>query len=169
MNGQDPRGTRASAHLLRTLAAVAPGVRVVDVACGAGAHAEALARLGFDVWACDEAADCVEATRERLAGLVRDAPIRATRARPDALGYPDAYAAWVVATAVEVARLPGAVAEAARVLAPGGWLWIEVLLADAAGLADAAHAAGLSVAEAPARDDARGTVHAIYRRPGTVG
>jgi ubiquinone/menaquinone biosynthesis C-methylase UbiE len=169
VDGTDLRGTLASAHLLRTLAAVAPGARIVDLTCGAGAHAEALARLGFDVWACDEPADRVDATRDRLAPLVGDAEVRVTRARAGALGYPDAYAAWVVATALDAADLPDALAEAARVLVPGGWLWAEVPAADALALAKAADAAGLAVAEAQTRDEERGTVRAIYRRPGTVG
>ncbi len=170
MDRTDLRGTLASAHLLRTLAAVAPGARVVDLACGNGAHAEALAQLGFDVWACAAPAVHVDATRARLAPLVGDAEARVTRARAGALGYPDAYAAWVVATAVDAADLPDALAEGARVLVPGGWLWAEVPAAAASALAAAAaDAAGLVVAEAQTRDEERGTVRAIYRRPGTVG
>lgn len=167
--GDDPRGTEASAHLLRTLAAVAPGTRVVEMACGAGAHTEALVRLGFDVWACSARADHVAVTRARLAGLVDDAEARVTPAAPTALGYPDAFAGWVVATGLDAAVLPAGVAEAARVLAPGGWLWIEVLAADGSALADAAREAGLAVAEGGAAEAARGTIRAIYRRPGAVG
>lgn len=158
-----------SSHLLRTLAAVAPGARVVDLACGSGAHAEALTHLGFDVWACSGRPADVDAARRRLAALVPDADTRVTPARPDALGYPDAFADWVVASALDAADVPGALAEAARVVAPGGWVWLEVPAGDAHGLAPGAVAAGLLVAESEGADEARGTVHAIYRRAGTVG
>lgn len=163
------RGDTASAHLLRTLAAVAPRTRVVDVACGAGAHAEALVRLGFDVWACSADAGAVSATQHRLQPLVGDAAARVTPASAAALGYPDAFADWVVVTAADTARLPEALVEAARVLVPGGWLWIEVPPAALPELAAAAEAARLVTAEAPATDTVRETVHAVYRRPGTVG
>ncbi len=180
-----------SPFLLRTMASVAPGTRVVDVACGDGAHAEALARLGFEVWAsASEPAD-VEAARERLADVLGadEAERRVTLARPDTLGYPDAFAPWVVASRLDPAGLADAFAEARRVLIPGGWLWTaldgsgpeaearpldERLAADrqaAATLAEASEAAGLAVASRPTADPDRGTVTVTFRRvdAGTVG
>lgn len=159
-----------SHHLLRTLAAVAPGTRVVDLACGDGIHAEPLARLGFDVWASAADASDVEAARARLADALSadEAVRRVTRAAPDALGYPDAWADWTVLTAAPTEALPAALAEGARVLRPGGWLWAEVPAAAAPSLAAAAQAAGLVVAEAMAEEPDRGTVRAVFRRPGTV-
>ena len=154
--------TAPSAHLLRTLAAVPPGARVVDAACGEGRHLDPLARLGFDVWG--SAAD-VAAARQRLADVLGEdeAARRVTRAAPDALGYPDAWADWVVVA--DVPDLADALAEAARVLKPGAWVWAE---ADARESLDAAaEAAGLATAEAPAEGD--GAWHAIYRRAGSVG
>ena len=173
-----------SPFLLRTMASVAPGTRVVDVACGDGAHAEALARLGFDVWASAGSAARVATARTRLAGVVGEAEAarRVTLARPDTLGYPDAFAPWAVASRPDAARLADVFAEAQRVLVPGGWLWAELvgagpdagaldidarLAADtqaAAALAAAAEAAGLAVASRPAADEARGTVVAVFRR-----
>ena len=175
-----------SAYLLRTLASVAPGTRVVDVAAGGGDHAAALARLGFDVWASTDDADTV---RQRLADALgadadaRDeARRRVARARPEALGYPDAFAPWLVASRLEANTLAEAFAEARRVLVPGGWLWAELdgagpgvaslpleerLEADkeaARRLAAAAAAADLAVASRPTADDARGTVVVIFRR-----
>lgn len=158
----------ASAPLLRLLAAVAPGTTVVDAACGTGLHAEPLARLGLDVWASAEADADVEATRRRLAFLP-DAAQRVTRARPDALGYPDGFAPWAILSGLTGDNLPAAVAETARVVAPGGWLWVEVVPDDADAMARAAESAGLLVASWPEADDARGTVHALYRTPGGVG
>jgi SAM-dependent methyltransferase len=162
------RPAAASAPLLRLLAAVAPGTTVVDAACGDGVHAEPLARLGLDVWACASDDADVDATRRRLAFLP-DAARRVTRARPDALGYPDAFAPWAVLGGLAGDALGPALAEAARVVAPGGWLWVEVAPADADAMARAAQAAGLLDASRPEADDARVTVHALYRVPGGVG
>jgi len=173
-----------SPFLLRTMASVAPGTRVVDVACGDGAHAEALARLGFDVWASAADPADVEAARARVADVLGadEAARRVTRARPDALGYPDAFAPWAVASRLAPAGLADAFAEARRVLVPGGWLWTELdgsgpdaaalaledrLAADgeaARALAEASVAAGLAVASRPTADDERGTVTVTFRR-----
>ncbi len=164
----EPGAVEASAPLLRVLASVAPGTPVVDVACGDGRHAEPLARLGLDVWASASADADVAATRRRLAFLP-DAERRVTRARPDALGYPDAFAPWALLCGLGADRLATAVAEAARVLAPGGWLWIEVAPDAADAMTDAAQRAGLLDASPAQPDDARGTVHALFRTPGGVG
>ena len=154
-----------SAHLLRTLAAVAPGARTVDAACGDGRHLDALARLGFDVWA-STAGDPGPA-RQRLAAVVGDAEAtrRVARSEPDALAEASGSADWVVLAGVAPRQLAGALAEAQRVLRPGGWVWVEV--ADGAEVVEAAHAAGLVTAEAPAEESGR--IHAIFRRPGAVG
>ena len=161
-----PAGRPPSAHLLRTLAAVVPGSRVVDAACGAGRHLGPLALLGFDVWAAT-AGDPAPARRQLAAALGPDAEPRVTHAAPDALGYPDAWADWVVLADVARDTLAGALAEAGRVLRPGGWVWVEVAAGEEGALSGAARAAGLALAEPPAAEDGR--VHAIYRRPGDVG
>ena len=181
-----------SSFLLRTMAAVAPGTRVVDVACGDGVQAEALARLGFDVHASAATPDEVDAARARLADVhgADEAARRVTRARPDATGHDDASAPWVLASRPTAdVPLAAVFAEARRVLAPGGWLFSEVdgagpdahalplaerLDADkqaAAALARAAIAADLAVASLPTPDAARGTVAVIFRRvdAATVG
>lgn len=155
-----------SGHLLRTLAAVPPGTRVVVVACGEGVHAEPLARLGFDVWACDADDRSIVATRQRLAEVVGedDAECRVTHARADALGYPDAFAGWVVLDGDAVS--PAVLTETARVVAPGGWVWTETETPDA--LLDQAEAAGLLLAEAPATEPGRTRAHVILRREGGI-
>ena len=162
-----PAGRPPSAHLLRALAAVAPGSRVVDAACGEGRHLEALALLGFDVWAA--AAGDPGPARRQLAAAIQesDAQQRVVQADPDALGYPDAWADWVVLADVARDTLAGALAEVGRVLRPGGWVWVEVAPGEEGALADAARAVGLVLAEPPAAEDGR--IHAIYRRPGDVG
>lgn len=160
-----------AAHLLRTLASVPPGARVVEVGGGAGETAEALVRLGFDVWAADPDDAGVEAARERLAPLLGpdEAQRRVTRAEPGALGFPDAWADWAVLAAppgVGTPALDESVAEAARVLRPGAWLWVQGAV-DPARLDAAAERAGLVTAEPPATEG--GAAHAVYRRPGGVG
>ena len=153
--------------LLRTFAAVPPGTRVVDLACGAGRHLDPLARLGFDVWGTESDPVSVDMAREVLTAVLGDdeARRRVTAGAPDALGYPDAWADWAVFVARLEHDLAAALAEAARVLAPGGWVWVETDRPD--GLEHAAEAAGLVVAEEPAEGDGR--THAIFRRPGGVG
>lgn len=154
-----------SDHLLRTMAAVPPGARVVDAACATGRHLVPLAQLGFDAWGSASDPGDVDAARHRLAATLgpEEAARRVTPAAPDALGYPDAWADWMVLAGTD--GLGGALAEAARVLKPGAWVWVET--SDADGLEETAGAAGLVVAEAPAEEG--GVTHAIFRRPGDVG
>ena len=172
----------ASAFLLRTMASVAPGTRVVDVG---GAHAHVLAALGFDVWVSADSPVDAAAARSSLTDVLGpdEAVRRVALARPGALGYPDAFAPWIVAARPAAAGLAETFAEARRVLAPGGWLWtdlpgagpdapdVEARLAldtaAAATLAAAAREAGLAVASRPVPDAARGTVVAVFRRVDT--
>lgn len=160
----------ASGHLLRTLAAVPLGARVVVVGCGTGTHAEPIARLGFDVWACDVEAAHVAATRDRLRPVLgaEEAARRVARSAPDALGYPEGFADWLVLdTPPEAGALVDVLTEVARVLAPGAWLWTEG--PDAEALLAAASEAGLVVAEAPASEAGRPGAHVVLRQPDGVG
>ncbi len=173
---------RPSDHLLRTLAAVPPGARVLDLGAGHARHTGPLAALGFDVWACDAAPEAVAAARAALAPVLgeEEAHRRATPARPDALGYPDAFFDWVVARDVAPARA-GARAvleEARRVLKPGAWVWVTVAEEAWGGgvqpeaLTVLAAEAGLALAEraSPDVDGGRSYLRGIYRRvdPGTT-
>lgn len=158
----------ASDHLLRTLAAVAPGTRIVDLGCADGRHAEPLARLGFDVWACDPDPDAVAASRARLASVLGEdeAARRVTTAQLDALGYPDTFADWGVVTSLPDEARVAALTEAARVLRPGAWLWVQTQRPE--GLEADAADAGLVVAEEPGRETGGDPTHAIFRRPSDV-
>ncbi len=166
-------------HLLRTLAAVPASSRILDLECGVGARLRPLARLGFEVWACDADEEAVEATRRALAESVGEAAARERVAvgTPGAVGYDDAFFEWVVACGVyqraeRQGALRGMFAEGRRVLKPGGWVYAVVRAENGSTLLapdrlDASmEAAGLRPAEAPAEAAAGGGrfVHAIYRR-----
>ena len=169
-----------SDHVLRTLASVPIAARVLDLGCGCGRHAEALARLGFDVYACDADPDALVTARARAAEVLGDAEAarRVTSARAGALGYADDFFDWVVAhgvydTADSAADLKDQLGETRRVLKPGGWL-IAAFRRDQAGddltpetLAKLMAEAGLAVAEEPAEDDDHGeaVVRGIFRKP----
>lgn len=152
----------ASAHLLRTLASVAPGTFVLDLAAGDGRHLVPLAQLGLDVHG---ATDRVEQATNALATVleVTDARQRVVAASATASGFPSRSAAWV-ALSVSRRTRSAALAEAFRVLEDGGWVWVETDTLD--GLEDEARRAGLVVAESPSAD--KDGVHAIFRRPGSV-
>ena len=149
-----------SAHLLRTLAAVAPGARVVDLACGDGRHLVPLAQLGFDVVGV---AGTPEPAAARLAEVLEDARQRVASGSD---GLDDASADWVV-LAFDGAPDPDLLAEARRILRPGGWAWVEVGREHGRAMAAGARSAGLAEAEEPRADGGR--THAIYRKPSAVG
>ncbi|HVL95280.1 MAG TPA: methyltransferase domain-containing protein [Solirubrobacteraceae bacterium] len=106
-------------HVL-TLAAPAPGDRVLDVACGTGNAALLAAGAGAEVTGLDSAARLVEVARSRAA----EAGVSATFVVGDAQDLPFADASFDLALSVFgviFAPQPGrALAELARVLRPGG-------------------------------------------------
>lgn len=158
-----------SDHLLRTLAAVGPGCRILDAGCGSGAHTEVLHRLGFEVWACDADPAQVTATRERMRGVDEDfdAEARVTVGHPGAMGYPDDYFDWVVAFGTLDALAPderlSALDEVRRVLAPGAWVFVGAEELDAYALLALTEAAGLALAERPAAEPGGG-IRGIFRK-----
>jgi SAM-dependent methyltransferase len=167
-----------STHLLRTLAAVQVQSRVLDLGCGRGHHAEALARLGFDLYACEDEADAVESARDRVAAVLGqgEAERRVTVARPGALGYADDFFDWVVAyctydAAASAADLKDMLAETRRVLKNGGWVFVAFRRALAGPdlspetLVKLFAEAGLALAEDPAEDDDGAPIlRAIFRK-----
>ncbi len=166
-----------NAHLLRTLAAVPPSARVLALGCGDGRDAEALARLGFDLWACDADPAHVEAARARVGESVGEgeAARRVTPACSSALGYPDDHFDWVAAVgaydaAEDAAALRDMLAETKRVLAPGGWVFAG-FVSEVVGpeltpdrLDKLFAEAGFAIAESAAEEE--GVVRGIYRRVG---
>ncbi|MEP0546079.1 MAG: methyltransferase domain-containing protein [Rhodothermales bacterium] len=166
-----------SVHLLRTLAAVPVESRVLDLGCGSGHHAEPLARLGFDLFACDADEAAVALARDRVAEVVGEAAARrVTPARPAALGYPDDFFDWVVAhgtydTAESAAELKDMLGETRRVLKNGGWVFVAFRRALAGPdltpetLTKLFAEAGLALAEDPADDhDGEPVLRAIFRK-----
>lgn len=115
-----------SDHVLRTLAAVPLSSRVLNLGCDA--HTEPLIQLGFEVHACDTDPGKVSTARTSLAKLMEagEAEQRLIHvARRDALGYPDAFFDWIIAfNVIEYDALLSNLAEARRVLKPGGWIII---------------------------------------------
>ncbi len=101
---------------------IAPGSRVLDVACGTGNLAIPLARMGAVVTGVDIATNLLEQARERAdaEGLT----VRFNEGDAEALPYPDAsFDAVVTMFGAMFAPRPELVAaELARVLRPGGTL-----------------------------------------------
>lgn len=166
-------------HVLRTLAAVSPARRVFLVPCGDGTLTVALARLGFDIHACDPNPDAVEATRRRLdeeVGVPVD-PLRVRHAPGGTADHPEASFDWVIAHRVHRGRSsPAAVRRylgtLAGLLRPGGWLVLTARVPDEASGASEwvealAREVGLAVAEDPAEIEEEGEVmvQGILRRP----
>lgn len=119
-----------SDHVLKTFAAVPYTNRVLNLCCDG--HTEPLMRLGFEVHVCDTELGKVVAARTALAGLMEDEQAREHIihvARREALGYPDAFFDWIIAFDVfdeDAAKdeVLAILAEARRVLKPGGWIYV---------------------------------------------
>lgn len=110
--------------LVRT-AAIGPGVRVLDVGCGTGELLEHLQELGAEPAGVDPASRMVELARARAVGV--DVRLGDFERLPFEDG---AFDALLAVNALQfAAEQQGALAEARRVLAPGGTLglagWAE--------------------------------------------
>ena len=101
--------------------------RVLDVGCGAGIAAEALARRGFEVLGIDAAAETIAAAERHAAGL-EGAPAYRVGTAEELLAegrrFPAITALEVIEHVPDPAALLGVLA---ALLEPGGWLFLSTL------------------------------------------
>jgi SAM-dependent methyltransferase len=100
--------------------ALGPGRRALEVGCGTGVFLERVARSGASVHAVDLSADLLEQAQRRVARLPN---VRLARGNAEALPFRDAsFDAVYGSSILHHLHLEAALAEAHRVLRPGGRL-----------------------------------------------
>ena len=106
---------------------LAGGARALDLGCGVGRHAVALAALGFTVDALDASPEGLARTRAAAGGLEVKTHQAMMTALPFADGSFDAVVSWNVIYHGDPEVVAGTVAEIERVLAPGGKVLLTML------------------------------------------
>ena len=115
------------------LAAIQPGMRVLDLGCGRGEVTLHVARRGATVVATDLSPDALQLTAETLSLGPPDVRARASRCRMDAIALPFRDATFNRVLFLDVAEhlppsaLQRALEEIRRVLRPGGYAVIHTL------------------------------------------
>lgn len=154
-------------HLLRTLAAVPPHTRVLEVECGDAGGLISLLQLGFSVTGTARDEATLGGVRQQLRVEGLSAPL--VTADAGHLPFEDDAFDWVVAWGTldgysDAERL-ALLAEWRRVLVPGGWVYVAVAPATGADtLAALGTRAAFEVAEAPRVDPAAAVTRGIFRR-----
>jgi SAM-dependent methyltransferase len=102
-------------------------LRVLDIGCGAGRNAVPLAEMGYDVFGIDRSWPMLHAAYARVEG--RDVRVALAAGAMDALPVGDSRFELIVAHGVwnlarTDAELRRAIREAARVITPGGGLFV---------------------------------------------
>ena len=112
-------GRDGDARLAAELTGLAPGDRLVDLGCGPGAAVRHAARRGVHVTGIDPAPVMLDVAR-RLTR--RRGGVAYVEGAAEAIPLPDgdATVVWALATVHHWTALESALAEVARVLAPGG-------------------------------------------------
>jgi SAM-dependent methyltransferase len=112
-----------------------PPPRALDLGCGIGRHVAFLDQLGCEAWGIDHSATAVAQGRRWLegSGQARLAP-RLVQGDATAMPWPDGHFAVIVSHGVldsmPLATAEAAFADAARVLAPGGLMYADVVSGD---------------------------------------
>ena len=106
---------------------IAPASRVLDVGCGAGLAAEALARKGHSLLGIDLAEAALNAARDHATGSGLDLTYRLTAAE-DLAAEPERFAAITALEVIEHVPDPAQfLASLTALLAPGGKIFVSTL------------------------------------------
>ena len=102
-----------------------PGVRVLDVGCGAGLLSEALAKAGCDVLGLDASAEAIAAAKAHAAG--QGLKLSYLAGSPEGLGAEKFQAITALEVIEHVADPAGFIATLAGLLEPGGLLFLSTI------------------------------------------